>query len=44
MPYYLYIMAGGPKGTLYVGVTSRLFERVAEHKGGELGGFTLGTV
>ena len=40
MPYYLYIMASGPKGTLYVGVTGKLSERVARHKAGELGGFT----
>jgi putative endonuclease len=40
MPYYLYIMASGPKGTLYVGVTSDLSLRVAQHKSGELGGFT----
>jgi putative endonuclease len=40
MPYYLYIMASGPKGTLYVGITSRLADRVAEHRVGDLGGFT----
>ena len=40
MPYYLYIMASGPRGTLYVGVTSDLPLRVAQHKTGELGGFT----
>ena len=40
MPYYLYIMASGPKGTLYVGVTSNLAMRVAQHKSGEAGGFT----
>jgi putative endonuclease len=40
MPYYLYIMASGPKGTLYIGVTSNLAVRVARHKTGELGGFT----
>ncbi|HEY7458124.1 MAG TPA: GIY-YIG nuclease family protein [Xanthobacteraceae bacterium] len=40
MPYYLYIMASGPKGTLYVGVTSDLSLRVAQHKSGELGSFT----
>jgi putative endonuclease len=34
MPYYLYIMASGPKGTLYVGVTSDLSLRVAQHKSG----------
>ncbi|HEV1999436.1 MAG TPA: GIY-YIG nuclease family protein [Xanthobacteraceae bacterium] len=40
MPYYLYIMASGPKGTLYVGVTSNLAQHVAQHKTGEFGGFT----
>lgn len=40
MPYHLYIVASGPKGTLYTGVTSGLAERVAKHKSGEFGGFT----
>jgi putative endonuclease len=40
MAYYLYIMASGPKGTLYVGVTSDLPLRMAQHKSGEFGGFT----
>jgi putative endonuclease len=40
MPYFLYIMASGPKGTLYVGVTSDLAKRIAQHKTGALGGFT----
>jgi putative endonuclease len=40
MPYHLYIMASGPKGTLYVGVTSNLALRVAQHKTGEFSGFT----
>jgi putative endonuclease len=33
-------MASGPKGTLYVGVTSKLPERIAEHKTGNRHGFT----
>jgi putative endonuclease len=40
MSYYLYIMASGPKGTLYTGVTSNLAVRVAQHRTGEFGGFT----
>lgn len=40
MSYFLYIMASGPKGTLYVGITSDLPTRVAKHKSGEFGGFT----
>lgn len=40
MAYYLYIMASGPKGTLYVGATSDLPLRIAQHKTGERGGFT----
>lgn len=40
MGYHLYIVASGPKGTLYIGVTSDLSQRVAQHKSGEFGGFT----
>ena len=29
---YVYILASGPHGTLYVGVTSRLSRRVFEHR------------
>jgi putative endonuclease len=37
--YYVYILASRSR-TLYVGVTSRLIFRVAQHRSGELGGFT----
>ena len=40
MPYYVYIMASGRNGTLYVGVTNNLVRRVFEHRQGLLTGFT----
>jgi putative endonuclease len=36
----VYIMAGQRNGTLYVGVTSDLVQRVSQHKSGDLPGFT----
>ena len=36
----VYIMASKRNGTLYVGVTSALWNRVATHKDGGLAGFT----
>jgi len=37
---FVYIMASGRNGTLYIGVTSNLPARVAQHRDGTLGGFT----
>jgi putative endonuclease len=34
------MMASGQHGTLYIGVTSDLLNRVAQHRAGALGGFT----
>ena len=38
--YYVYIMASSRNGTLYVGFTSNLAQRVFEHKNHLLPGFT----
>jgi putative endonuclease len=38
--YFVYIMASGQYGTLYVGVTSDLVGRVWQHKQGLVEGFT----
>ena len=37
---YVYMMANAPHGTLYIGVTSDIMRRVAEHKQGIIEGFT----
>ena len=36
----VYIMASGFRGTIYVGVTSNLLQRIAQHRQGTFGGFT----
>jgi putative endonuclease len=37
---YVYIMASGKNGTIYLGVTSHLAKRVYEHREGLVAGFT----
>lgn len=38
--YFVYILASGRNGTLYVGVTSDLIGRMIEHRDGLVSGFT----
>jgi putative endonuclease len=40
MDYFVYLMASGRNGTLYVGVTNNLVRRVFEHRSGDVDGFT----
>jgi putative endonuclease len=40
MAYYVYILASGRNGTLYVGMTNEIARRVHEHKQGAVEGFT----
>jgi putative endonuclease len=40
MSCWVYILASGPGGTLYVGVTNNLIRRVFEHRNGMVPGFT----
>ena len=37
---FVHILASGPHGTLYVGVTSNLVQRVHQHRSGQTAGFT----
>jgi putative endonuclease len=39
-PGYVYIMASGRNGTLYIGVTSELAQRAWQHREGLVPGFT----
>lgn len=39
-PYFVYVLASGLGGTLYVGVTNDLVRRAQEHKGRQVAGFT----
>ena len=38
--FYVYILASKPNGTLYLGVTSNLVQRVWQHKNNVVEGFT----
>jgi putative endonuclease len=38
--FWVYILASGFNGTLYIGVTSDLVKRIWEHKNGVVEGFT----
>ncbi|MGA8229204.1 MAG: GIY-YIG nuclease family protein [Xanthobacteraceae bacterium] len=37
---WIYILTNGPNGTLYIGVTSNLIQRVWQHREGVVPGFT----
>ena len=38
--FYVYILASGKHGTLYIGVTSNLIQRVYQHKQNQVEGFS----
>lgn len=40
MIYYVYILASGRNGTLYVGVTNDIAKRAGQHKDAQVPGFT----
>jgi len=39
-PGYVYILASARNGTLYIGVTSNLIQRIHQHREGQVPGFT----
>jgi putative endonuclease len=42
--YFVYIMASGRNGTLYIGVTNDIVRRAFEHREGLIAGFTKTTL
>ena len=40
MTFWVYILASGPGGTLYVGMTNDLVRRIYQHREGLIPGFT----
>ena len=40
MSYWVYILASGRDGVLYVGVTNDLVRRIGDHREGNVAGFT----
>ncbi len=38
--YYVYIMASQKNGTLYIGVSGNLVQRISRHKDAQVSGFT----
>ncbi|MEZ5813187.1 MAG: GIY-YIG nuclease family protein [Alphaproteobacteria bacterium] len=40
MPYFVYMLTNFKKNVLYIGLTGNLAERVAQHKSGQVEGFT----
>lgn len=38
--FYVYILSSQKNGTLYIGVTSNLIQRIYQHKEGQVDGFT----
>lgn len=40
MPYYVYILTNIRKTVLYIGFSGELAQRIAQHKSGQIEGFT----
>jgi putative endonuclease len=38
--YYIYILGSKKNGTLYIGITNNLIQRIEQHKSKEIKGFT----